>query len=36
MQKESLNSELYNSSYEQKKFEYKSVWNQILNFQKYV
>ena len=36
MQKESTQTELRNLSYEQKKFEFKSVWNQILNFQKHV
>ena len=36
LQKESTKSELWNSSYDQNKFEFKYVWNQILNFQKYV
>ena len=36
MQKESIKSELRNSNYDQKKFELKSAWNQILNFQNHV
>ena len=36
MQKESLKSELQNSNYDQKKFESKSTWNQILNFKNHV
>ena len=36
MQKESTKSEFRNSSYDQKKFKFKYVWNQILNFQKHV
>ena len=33
LQKESIKSEIRNSNYDQKKFENKSAWNQILNFQ---
>ena len=36
LQKESIESELRNSNYDQKKFEFKSAWNQILNFQNHV
>ena len=36
LQKESVESELRNSNYDQKKFKYKFAWNQILNFQKHV
>ena len=35
-QKESIESELWNSNYDQKKFEFKSAWNQILIFQNHV
>ena len=33
LQKESIESELRNTNYDQKKFENKSAWNQILNFE---
>ena len=36
LQKESLKSELTNSNYDQKKFKFKSAWNQILKFQNHV
>ena len=36
LQKESIESELRNWNYDQKKFEFKSAWNQILNFQNHV
>ena len=36
LQKESIESELRNSNYDQKKFKFKSAWNQILNFQNHV
>ena len=36
LQKESIESELQNSNYDQKKFEFKSSWNPILNFQNHV
>ena len=36
LQKESIKSELQNSNYDQKKFEIKSAWNQILNCQNHV
>ena len=36
LQKESIESELRNSNYDQKKFEFKSAWNQILNFQNHI
>ena len=36
LQKETIKSELRNSNYDQKKFEFKSAWNQILNFQNHV
>ena len=36
LQKESLESELRNSNYDQKKYKFKSTWNQILNFQNHV
>ena len=36
LQKETLNSELRNSNYDQKKFEFKSACNQILNYQNHV
>ena len=36
LQKESIKSELRNSNYDQKKFEFKSSWNPILNFQNHV
>ena len=36
LQKETIESELRNSNCDQKKFEFKSVWNQILNLQKHV
>ena len=36
LQKESIESELWNSNYDQKKFEFKSIWNQSLNFQESV
>ena len=36
LQKESIKSELQNSNYDQKKFEFKSPWNQILNFENHV
>ena len=36
LQKESLESELRNSNYDQKKFEFKFAWNQTLNFQNHV
>ena len=36
LQKESIKSELRNSNYNQKKFKFKSAWNQILNFQNHV
>ena len=36
LQKESIKSKLWNSNYDQKKFEIKSAWNQILDFQNHV
>ena len=36
LQKETIESKLQNSNYDEKKFEYKSTWNQILNFQNHV
>ena len=36
LQKESIKSELRNTNYDQKKFENKSAWNQILNFQNHI
>ena len=36
LQKESIESELRNSNHDQKKFELKYAWNQILNFQNHV
>ena len=36
LQNESIESELRNSNYDQKKFENKSAWNQILNCQNHV
>ena len=36
LQKQSIESELQNSNNDQKKFEFKSAWNQILNFQNHV
>mgnify|MGYP005816884503 CR=1 FL=1 len=36
LQKESIKSEQRNSNYDQKKFESKSAWNQILNCQNHV
>ena len=36
LQKETIESELRNTNYDQKKFEFKSSWNQILNFQTHV
>ena len=36
LQKETTKSELRNSNYDQKKFEFKSAWNQILNCQNHV
>ena len=36
LQKESIKSELRNSNYAQKKFEFKSAWNQILICQNHV
>ena len=36
LQKKSIESELQNSNYDQNKFEFKSAWNQILNFQNHV
>ena len=36
LQKESIESELRNTNYDQKKFEFKSPWNQILNFENHV
>ena len=36
LQKESIESELRNLNCDQKKFEFKSPWNQILNFQNHV
>ena len=36
LQKESLESELRNSNYDEKKFKFKYAWNQILNFQNHV
>ena len=36
LQKESIKTELRNSNYDQKKFEIKSAWNQILNFQNHI
>ena len=36
LQKESTKSELRNSNYDQKKFKFKSAWNQILNYQNHV
>ena len=36
LQKESIKSELRNSNYDQKKFEFKSAWNQILICQNHV
>ena len=36
LQKESIESELWNTNYDQKKFKFKSSWNQILNFQNHV
>ena len=36
LQKESIDSELRNSKYDQKKFKFKSSWNQILNYQNHV
>ena len=36
LQKEILKSERWNSNYDQKKFEFKYAWNQILNCQNHV
>ena len=36
LQKESFESELQNTNYDQKKFEFKSAGTQILNFQNHV
>ena len=36
LQKELIESELRNPNYDQKKFEFKSAWNQILNCQNHV
>ena len=36
LQKETLKSQLQNSNYDQKKFEFKSAWNHILNCQNHV
>ena len=36
MQKESIESELWNSNYDQKKFKFESAWNQNLNCQNHV
>ena len=36
LQKESIKSELRNWNYDQKKFEFKSAWNQILICQNHV
>ena len=33
LQKESIESELRNTNYDQKKLKFKYAWNQILNFQ---
>ena len=36
LQKESIETELRNTDYKQKKFKFKSAWNQISNFQNHV
>ena len=36
LQKESIESELRNTNYDQQKFKFKYAWTQILNFQNHV